>query len=106
MASESPGGNTGDGGLLESRLSGMDHAGAALSRYRRTVVGLFVVIILATFAAPSWVLFNLNRGQLQVTCTVVEAQIAQLYALQQVRHELGLPGQLKIPELPPECVSS
>lgn len=46
---------------------------------------------------------KINESELALTCRIVRAQNVQLAALEQVRNELGLPGDLPIPEVPPEC---
>lgn len=92
-----------------------------IGRLRTWVLVLTVVVLAGAIAAPvignSIAERNADRVQLQatrehartqaeLTCTTLEAQHSILVGLEQVRNELGLPGDLMIPEVPPQCDGS
>lgn len=87
--------------------------------HRLVIIGTAVAVVFG-LGIPFAVVFlnarQATQSQLEVTCTIVEAEIAQLEAvldnrrvLYQIRRELGLPPRvpipLELPELPPECVT-
>ena len=79
-----------------------------VSRLRLWVLILTIVMVFGAFAGAIIVPVLINNAsdetQLEVGCQIIESQNTMLLALEQIRHELGLPGDLVIPEVPPECV--
>lgn len=85
--------------------------------HRMIIVGTAVAVVFGLGIPFAVVILNAQqavRSQLEVTCTIVEAEIAQLMAVQdnrrvlyQIRDELGLPPRtpipVEVPELPSEC---
>jgi hypothetical protein len=81
--------------------------GDKVARLRLWVLILTVVVVFGVISAPIIVPALIDKAadetQLEVGCSIIRAQNIQLAALQQIRRELGLPGELVIPEVPAEC---
>lgn len=85
--------------------------------HRLIIIGTAVAVVFGLGIPFAVVFLNARQAvesQLEVTCAIVEAEIAQLKAvmdnrrvLYQIRRELGLPRRvpipLKLPVMPPEC---
>jgi hypothetical protein len=71
------------------------------------LLALTVVVVFGAISAPiiisAFVSSASDETQLQVGCQIIRSQNVQLAALQQIRRELGLPGELVVPEVPAEC---
>jgi hypothetical protein len=78
-----------------------------VNRLRMWLLVLTVIVVFGAIAAPIILNAFLSNAseetQLQVGCQIIRSQNVQLVALAQIRHELGLPGRLVIPEVPPGC---
>jgi hypothetical protein len=78
-----------------------------VSRLRRWLLALTIVVIAGAVAAPivgsALIERNTAETQLAVTCTSARANINQLEALQAFSMQLGVPWSYPIPEVPPEC---
>jgi hypothetical protein len=81
--------------------------GERVNRLRMWLLALTVVVVFGAISAPiiisAFVSSASDETQLQVGCQIVRSQNLQLAALKQIRNELGLPGELVIPEVPAEC---
>jgi hypothetical protein len=81
--------------------------GERVNRLRMWLLALTVVVVFGAISAPiiisAFVSSASDETQLQVGCQIIRSQNIQLAALSQIRKELGLPGRLIIPEVPPEC---
>jgi Na+/pantothenate symporter len=81
--------------------------GERVNRLRMWLLALTVVVVFGAISAPiiisAFVSSASDETQLEVGCQIVRSQNVQLAALASIRHELGLPGRLIIPEVPAEC---
>lgn len=81
--------------------------GQRVNRLRMWLLALTVVVVFGAISAPiiisAFVSSASDETQLQVGCQIIRSQNVQLAALQQIRRELGLPGELVVPEVPAEC---
>lgn len=91
---------------------------ARLNRLRAWILALVLVIVFTSVAAPTLVLVfvgqQANHIQLEVTCSILQAEVDQLQAvtrngnlIEEIARNLGLPIQpppeIVIPEVPAEC---
>jgi hypothetical protein len=78
-----------------------------IARLRLWVLVLTIVVVFGAISGPIIVQALVSNAgdetQLEIGCAIIRAQNTQLAAIKQIRTELGLPGELVIPEVPAEC---